>query len=154
MLLAAASVIAGPEKILAHFQEKNPYSTRRQLLDSTLRMVREHPWTGSGLGTWRTLYPRFATFDNALVANEAHNDWAQWAAEGGIPFACLMLVLVLSVAPAAFSTIWGLGVLTVMLHSLIDYPTREPALGLLWFALAGALLSRENFARKMPARDH
>jgi O-antigen ligase len=148
ILLVAASSLAGPAKILAHFQERSPYTTRRQLLDSTVRMIRERPWFGSGLGTWRQLYPRFATFDNALVANQAHNDWAQWAAEAGIPFSALMLALVVSTARAAFSTTWGLGVFMVMLHSLIDYPTREPALGLLWFALAGALIASANYVER------
>jgi hypothetical protein len=26
-----------------------------------------------------------------------------------------------------------------MVHSLVDYPIRDPATGLLWFSLAGAL---------------
>lgn len=140
VLLAATSLIAGPGKILEHFQEKNPYSTRRQLLDSTVRMIEERPLAGSGLGTWRLRYPAYATFDNALIANEAHNDWAQWAAEGGIPFSLLMLVVAVSTLGPAFRTTWGLGVPMVMLHSVIDYPTREAALGLLWFTLAGALI--------------
>jgi len=146
----AASAIAGPEKILEHFQEQNPYAIRRQLLDSTVSMIHERPWFGSGLGAWPLIYPRFATFDISLVANEAHNDWAQWAADGGIPFSCLMLVLVLSTVRAAFSTTWGLGVLMVMVHSFIDYPIREPAIGLLWFSFAGALLQAREASRSGP----
>lgn len=153
LLLLAASAVVGPDRIIEHFQEKNPYSTRRQLLDSTIVMVRERPGLGYGIGTWRLVYPRFATFDSAAVANEAHNDWAQWAAEGGIPFSCLMLVLVLCVARAGVSSTWGLGVLAVMLHSLIDYPTREPAVGLLWFALAGGLLHTRPAATSRKPRD-
>lgn len=137
LLLAAASLIAGPERILAHFQERNPYSVRKQLTLSTIKMVAEKPWIGAGMGTWRIRYPRFATFDNSLLANEAHNDWVQWASEGGIPFALLMALLVAGVAKPSVESVWGLGVLAVMIHSFIDYPTREPAVGLVWFALAG-----------------
>ncbi len=151
-LAALASVVAGPQRIIEHFHEQHPYSIRYQLLGSTLRMIAERPWFGAGMGTWRLLYPRFATFDIALVANEAHSDWAQWAAEGGIPFVCLMLVLVVSTLRAGFSTTWGLGVLMVMIHSLIDYPTRAAAPGLLWFSLAGALLHAREPSRSGPRR--
>jgi len=139
VVLGSAASIAGPERIWEHFHEKNPWSVRRQLLASTIRMARDRPWLGYGMGTWRTVYPGFATFDTGLLANEAHNDWAEWTAEAGVPFTILMALLVLGLAKPAVRSIWGLGVLMAMVHSLVDYPIREPATGLLWFALAGAL---------------
>jgi O-antigen ligase len=104
-----------------------------------LKLIAERPWFGYGMGTWRAVYPRAATFDMALLANEAHNDWAQWTSDGGIPFSLLILALVIGVAKPATRSIWGLGVLSVMVHSCFDYPIREPALSFLWFALAGAV---------------
>ncbi len=139
LLVAAATVIAGTDQIRARFQEKNPYELRGELFDSTLKLIAERPWSGYGMGTWRAVYPRAATFDVALLANEAHNDWAQWTAEGGIPFLLLMVALVLWIAKPAVQSIWGLGVLSVMVHSYVDYPIREPALSFLWFVLAGAV---------------
>jgi O-antigen ligase len=138
-VLGAAASIAGPGRIWEHFHEKNPWSVRRQLLTSTIRMTSQRPWLGYGLGTWRAVYPGFATFDSGLVANEAHNDWAEWTAEAGVPFTILMACLAIWLAKPAVQSIWGLGVLMVMVHSLVDYPIREPATGLMWFALAGAL---------------
>jgi hypothetical protein len=32
-----------------------------------------------------------------------------------------------------------LGVLSVMVHSWVDYPLQDPAIAFLWFAMAGAL---------------
>lgn len=139
IVLGLAASIAGPDRIWEHFHEKNPWSIRQQLLVSTVRMVKRRPWFGYGLGTWRIVYPGFATFDTGLLANQAHNDWAEWAAEGGVPFSLLMAFLAVCLAKPSLQSIWGLGVLTAMLHSLIDYPIRDPATGLLWFALAGAL---------------
>jgi hypothetical protein len=91
------------------------------------------------MGTWRAVYPRAATFDSGLLANEAHNDWAQWTSDGGIPFFLLLAALVIWIAKPAAQSVWGLGLLVVMLHSCVDYPLREPALAFLWFALAGAV---------------
>jgi O-antigen ligase len=139
LLVALASIIAGTDQIRARFQDKNLYEVRRQLLDSTLKLIADRPWSGYGMGTWRTVYPRGATFDLALLANEAHNDWAQWTSDGGIPFLLLMATLVVWVAKRAIRSVWGLGVLSVMVHSYVDYPIREPALSFLWFALAGAV---------------
>jgi O-antigen ligase len=141
LLVGSAMVIAGTDKVRTHFEDKNPYAIRRQLFDSTVHLVAERPWTGYGIGTWRAEYPHTATFDLALLANEAHNDWLEWAAEGGILFSLLIGVLVIWIAGPAIQSIWGLGILCVMIHSYVDYPLREPVLSFLWFTLAGAVAS-------------
>jgi hypothetical protein len=46
---------------------------------------------------------------------------------------------VLWLAKPAVQSLWGLGVLSVMVHSYFDYPIREPVLSFLWFAMAGAV---------------
>ena len=93
--------VAGWDVIWKRLQEPNPYALRKDFLLSSLEMVRDRPLTGFGLGTWSEVYPGFARFDDGLFANQAHNDWAQWAAEGGIPFFLLMLGVVgLTVRPA------------------------------------------------------
>jgi O-antigen ligase len=149
LLAGVAAAIAGTDQIRARFDEKNPYEVRRQLFDSTLKLIAERPGMGYGMGTWRAVYPRAATFDSALLANEAHNDWAQWASDGGVPFALLMAALTIWIARPAVTSIWGMGVLSVMLHSYVDYPIREPALAFLWFTMAGAV---SRFQRGKMAR--
>jgi O-antigen ligase len=154
LLVAMASIIAGTEEITARFQDKNVYEVRGQLSDSTLRLIAERPWSGYGMGTWRAVYPRAATFDLALLANEAHNDWAQWTCDGGIPFLLLMAALVIRIAKPAVRSIWGLGILSVMAHSYVDYPIREPALSFLWFALAGAVSQFDGKRSGLVRRTH
>jgi O-antigen ligase len=139
-LVIVASIVAGTDPIKARFvEDKDPYVGRRQLFYSTLKLIEARPWTGYGMGTWRTVYPQTATFDLNLIANDAHNDWAQWTSDGGIPFLLLMAALVIRIAKPAAQSIWGLGVLSVMIHSWVDFPLREPVLSFLWFALAGAV---------------
>ncbi|HEX4135277.1 MAG TPA: O-antigen ligase family protein [Bryobacteraceae bacterium] len=150
LLVAAAATIAGTDAISARFADKKPYAIRQELFDSTVKLIEQRPWLGYGMGTWRAVYPRAATFDMALLANEAHNDWAQWAAEGGLPFSILMAALVVWAAKPAIRSVWGLGILSVMAHSYFDYPIREPALSFVWFALAGAV-SQVN-GRSRPVR--
>jgi O-antigen ligase len=147
LVVGAAAIIAGVDQIKIRFAQSNPYGVRRQLLKSTIQLIDERPATGYGLGTWRSVYPRFATFDENALANEAHNDWAEWTSEGGFPFSILMAVLVISIAGSALRSVWGLGLIGVMAHSFVDYPIREPALAFLWFALAG-VASQHDLRRR------
>jgi O-antigen ligase len=122
------------------FQQADPYEVRHEMVLSSVQMVHDRPAMGFGLGTWSTAYPAYALFDDGLFANEAHNDWAQWAVEGGLPLVGAMLIFALLLARLAWSSLWGVGLITVMLHSLVDYPMQQrPALAGWFFALAGIL---------------
>ncbi len=50
------------------------------------------PLTGFGLGTFPEVYQKYAIKDFPFYANHAHNDWAEFAADGGIPFLLLVLI--------------------------------------------------------------
>ena len=88
-LSVVLAAVVGWQVTLQKFREPEPYRVRRELLFSSLAMMADRPWTGFGLGTWPAVYPAYARFDNGLAANHAHNDWAEWAAEGGLPFVAL-----------------------------------------------------------------
>jgi O-antigen ligase len=141
--LAAVLVLTGVvgwEPVWKRLQEPHPYSLRKDLVLSSIAMVRERPLIGFGLGTWPEAYPGFARFDDGTYVNQAHNDWLQWAGEGGLLFLALMLAVAgWSVGPALRS-LWGVGILSVWLHALIDYPMQQrPALAAFFFALLGVL---------------
>jgi O-antigen ligase len=138
------TLVAGFQDVWSRFHESNPYALRGKLTASTLRMIGTRPIMGYGLGTWQTVYPEFATFDNSLFANEAHNDWAQWTAEGGVPFGMALALVALGAALLAWRTLWGLGVVFVLLHSFIDYPMREPVIGAILFVLIGAMIAADG----------
>jgi O-antigen ligase len=137
---AVLVMVAGWETTWQRLQEPNPYSLRADLLRSSTAMVRDRPLTGFGLGAWSSAYPGYARFDDGTFVNQAHNDWAQWAAEGGIPFLALMLAVVALLTRPAIRSLWGLGLMAVFVHAWIDYPFEQrPALAAFLFALAGAL---------------
>lgn len=138
VLLFAASM--GWEPLWRKLHRADPYGERRELSYSTLEMARDRPWMGFGLGTWSTAYPAYATFDDGLFENQAHNDWAQWAAEGGVPFLLLMLMMAGGLLRPALRTVWGVGLLAVLVHCLVDYHFQQrPCFGYYYFALAGLL---------------
>jgi hypothetical protein len=122
---------------------------RREFDISSLHMVEAHPFAGTGLGTWPTVYPRYAIVDVGTFANQAHDDWMQFAAEGGLPFGLLVFSLFLwSLRPASRS-IWGIGIIAVFLHAFVDYPFSRPALGS-WPIVIVAMLAARPVGERTP----
>ena len=113
---------AGFDVLIKKFQENDQLAVRRFINQSSVEMIRERPLLGWGLETYVPVYRMFATYDDGTYVNRAHNDWLQWAAEGGIPFALIMLVLFgWSVRPA-LASVWGVGLIAICLHAVVDYP--------------------------------
>jgi O-antigen ligase len=129
LLFAIFVVVVGWQHVWEKFMAPDPMAVRREFNLSTVAMIRANPWFGVGLGNWPTAYPRFAIVDVGTFANQAHNDWLQWAAEGGIPFALALATIFIWALRTAFSSIWGIGVISVFLHAVVDYPFSRPALG-------------------------
>jgi len=138
-LAALFVTVVGWRVLLERFTQPDPFVHRREILRSSLAMARERPWLGFGLGTFEEAYPAYATFDIGRVVNHAHNDWAEWLAEGGVPFLVLLaLAAVWAVRPAVRS-LWGIGLLAVFIHALADYPMQRLGLAAWVFVLLGVL---------------
>ena len=92
----------------------------------------------AGLGAWPLIFPRYALYDDGTFVNQAHNEWAQWAEEGGVPLLLLMFALAIVTVPRAIGSVWGISVIAVWLHALVDYPFQQKArAGRLLFCSAG-----------------
>jgi hypothetical protein len=140
ILLGAVFVfVAGGASLWHRFQDPDPFGGRPAILGSTLAMVRAHPWTGFGLGAFRTVYPAYASIDFGAVVQHAHNDWAEWAADGGIPFSLMLLSIAIWSARKAWRAPWAIGAIAVFVHAMVDFPLQKPALELWLFALLGVL---------------
>jgi O-antigen ligase len=138
------TAVVGWETIWNRLQESNPYSLRAELVRSSVEMIRDRPILGFGLGTWSTAYPAYAHFDDGNFVNQAHNDWVQWAAEGGFPFVAIILAIVIMSVRPALRSLWGIGILAVFVHCAVDYPMQQrPALAAFFFAILGLVDSQE-----------
>lgn len=132
-LSAVAVFVAGWELLWQRLRAGDLMIYRRQIWTSTLEMIATRPLTGFGPGTFQTVYPAFATFDVGLVVNHAHNDWLEWAAEAGLPFAFLIAGVALWAVRPALRSIWGVGLLAVFAHAVVDYPlARLGVAGWVW----------------------
>jgi O-antigen ligase len=145
VLAGIAISVVGWQEVLGRWRNAGPEDLRQDALRASLRMVQDRPWTGSGLGTWPRVYPRYATIDRGVFMNQAHNDWAQWTAEGGLPFLLLFFFFVALSWKPALQSIYGTGMVVFLLHALVDYPMQQrPALGAWFFCMAGVAVARRR----------
>ncbi len=146
-LAAVFTAVVGWEVVWQRFQEPDPFKYRREMAISSVAMIRDRPWTGFGLGTYESAYPAYTLFDIGLTVNHAHNDWLEWAADGGIPLFLLLGFVALWSARAAWRSPWAVGIVAVFLHATVDYPLHKPAISAWLFVLLAALAAKAQAGR-------
>jgi O-antigen ligase len=126
----------------------HPLDSRQETGRASVRMVRDRPLLGYGLGTWPQIYPAYAERDTGFRLIHADDDWLEWAAEGGIPFALILLVLAGFVLLAAWVQPWSIGLVAVMLHSLVEFPLQKQSV---WVCFVVLLAIAQASARRKQA---
>lgn len=147
-----AVVLSVPETVdlAARFQTPEFTSTwaRPQIWRETLPIVRDFAITGTGLGSFRTAMLVYQKTDRTFFFNTAHNQYLQFAAEGGV-----VLLILLAWAAIAFAVVvarrlrtdpsalfWiragaAAGVVGALVQNLWETGLRLPANALLFAAL-------------------
>ncbi|HTB15135.1 MAG TPA: O-antigen ligase family protein [Bryobacteraceae bacterium] len=151
------AAMPGVGHLAGRLAELDPYQGRREIAASTLSMIASRPWSGFGLGTFSDVYPAYAAVDLGQSVEHAHNDWLEWAAEGGIPYAAVWFALALWCAGPAVRSVWGIGIVGCFLHGIVDYPFTRLGISVWAFVLLGILASRDLAAsdlREVPHRAH
>lgn len=144
--------VVGFETLSKRLQHADAFTGRQKMLEASLQMIRDHWLHGVGLGAWPAAYPYYATYDDGLIANQGHNDWAQWTAEGGFLTLAAGLLMFGWAVRQSFRHVWCLGPVFVMIHALGDYPFQKPQLVILVFALlAAAAPGPKPLPRRLPA---
>ncbi len=127
--------------------------TRSLIWSHSAEAVADFFPAGSGVGSFKTVYPRFedpAAVDLTYV-NHAHNDYLELALETGLPGMILIALFLWWWARSAWSAWRGAhenvyaraativsGAL--LIHELVEYPLRSPAIAAL-FALSIGLMA-------------
>jgi O-antigen ligase len=128
---------------------------------STLRMIADYPWFGTGLGTFAWSFPAYRSPDVSMggVWDIAHSTPLELAAELGLPLAgavCLGWIVILAVLIRGIrirrkDTIIPLAAFSVsmiaVLHSCIDFSLQMPGFAIVIFALVGVGLA-QSFGSK------
>lgn len=128
-------------------------NSRGEILKTTAQAARGFMPFGSGLGTFRAVYPLYespATVDSTYVIH-AHDDYAELLLELGLAGAVLILLFLVWWAVAVWR-VWSsnearpfvraaaISSAAILVHSLVDFPLRTAAIAAC-FAMALALLA-------------
>lgn len=118
----------------------------------SVRMIKDHPWLGVGLGGFETVYPQYQSVPSNLTWDHAHNDYLEAVSETGLVGAALILSALAMFFRLALRSLrvhqgrepaWiGLGAMLgccgLLVHSLVDFNLHVPA-NAAWFAFCAAL---------------
>jgi O-antigen ligase len=102
---------------------------------------KEYPVFGSGLGSFRVVFPRYRGPDLSEFYTHAHNDYVEFASETGIVGISLLglLVLMSFIAALRAQYVRGdpllrgisfgsmMGIIALMIHSAVDFNLQIPA---------------------------
>lgn len=143
--------------------------SRQHMAQIIFTALEDHIWLGSGLGTFQPVFklyedPSTVTY---VFANQAHNEYLQWALETGLP-GLVLLAAFLVWWIGRMIWVWGkvkdetartrraaaAATLVIFLHSFVDYPARTPAI-LTFGAICLALMmvTRKQRSEQEPAVD-
>jgi len=118
---------------------------------TTLDMIKDYWVMGTGFGSFTYVSTRFESgFIPNKIANHAHNDWLELFAEAGVPFAILIISLILFIYISTLIKVFrqketfkkwlglgaGLSILSVMLHETVGFAMRKPGIMVLFAVLA------------------
>ena len=167
-LLAGAFVILsiclaiwiGPGPILSRFQSVGDETSlagqsRVSIWRDALPLIKNHPWLGTGLGTFPIAYTGGQTAFLSQFVNHAHNDYLELASDLGIAAALLLFASIFFILARAIGTCLSgeqdfhgavaLGcvgsILAILLHSFADFNLYMPANALLFSTILGLAVS-------------
>lgn len=127
--------------------------TRAEIVRPTLEIARQALPVGTGLGSFRQVYAMHEDPDRVATTYSihAHNDYAQWVMELGLPGLILMILFLAwwvrvtismwsDAQASAFARAASIASAAVLAHSLVDFPLRTSAIAAC-FAFCVALLA-------------
>jgi len=169
VLLGGAGAWAGLDTLAGKFIERGSgqdFSSaggRIAIWKDTLQIFRAFPLTGSGLNTYGTAMASYQTFDRTSHYQEAHNDYLQILAEGGVlvgvPVLFTLGIFVRDVrrrfheAPREGTTYWlrvgaVIGLVSIGVQSLVEFSLQMPGNAALFAVLAAIALHQSPNLRQ------
>jgi len=167
VLTFAAGAWIGLEPVFTRFRSaEQDLPSRVAVWKDTVKLVRAHPYWGSGPGSFEDAYTRVQTSGLTMRLNHAHDDYLEFAAEWGVPGALVLFGLVGFVL---FRALRGIGrtaraadrflllgccggLCSVLLHAVVDFNLHIPANALLFAVLAGLAWSLSAGDANSPER--
>ena len=152
VVIGGALLLIGPEvftRFLGTPIAEDPTTGRAHFWRVTLEVIKAYPFTGSGLGSFASIYTRYDTRNGLYRLEQAHNDYLQTLSDAGIIGAILGLAFIFILFRRGFArrethdrfrravTTGALaGCFAALVHSFFDFPLHTTANALLFIILA------------------
>jgi len=132
--------------------------TRDEVNIYGLELIKEYPLTGTGAGSFYTVFPMVKGDDIRLFYDHAHNDYLQFTIEYGLPMTLLLAALVIaSLSQAIYTmrnrrnnlmkgTAFGcmMAIIGMLIHITVDFNLQAPA-NAVYFVLIITLAWQSRF---------
>jgi O-antigen ligase len=161
VLVLGSAMWAGLDNAVGKFFERNPIPSavggRTGAWKDTVEIIRDFPLTGAGLNSYGSAMTLYQSDSREMHFQEAHNDYLQLAAEGGvlvgIPVLAAIGIFVRDVrrrfreAPKDGTTYWlrvgsVVGLIAIALQSLVEFSLQMPGNAAMFALLAAVALHR------------
>jgi O-antigen ligase len=171
--MVATAAWAGLDTVVEKFVESSDgqglgaQSGRISAWKDTVRIIQDFPIVGTGFNTYGTAMAIYQTGIRELHFQEAHNDYLQIAAEGGLlvglPTLATLVIFIRDVrrrvreAPKVGTTYWlrvgaVIGLVSIALQSFFEFSLQMPGNAVLFAALAAIALHQSPSLRRSKIR--
>jgi O-antigen ligase/tetratricopeptide (TPR) repeat protein len=149
--------------IIERFKEISPMKEeitelRPILWKDSSKIVNDFPVTGTGFGSFISVYPLYRTLPTRSLVDHAHNDYIELLTDGGIIGFLIVMWFVFTVFYTSFRIFLKrrelysvylfigsvAGLISILLHSGTDFNLHIGANGLYFFFLSGLVVSTAN----------
>jgi len=132
----------GVGKVAQRLEQTSLSSEKRDEVDIyTLDYWDDYFWTGSGLGSYHTTFPRYQGADVTSFYDHAHNDYLEFVAETGLIGVLLLAIAILLTIGVVFSALYRrrralnrgiafsvtMAIIALLIHSTVDFNLQIPA---------------------------
>ena len=133
----------------------DPTSGRLHYWSVAIEIFKANPLVGAGLDAFGNAFPLYDTRNGAFRVEQAHNDYLQMLADGGMIGFGLVLVFVVMLAGACFRSIRSAaegfersvaigaaaGIVGILAHSVVDFPLRTTSNAYNFFLLIAVMIA-------------
>jgi hypothetical protein len=157
IVIAEAVLVAIPFVLLFYRIGDIEDGTRAGLSAISLTAALHYFPFGSSLGSFVHVYPMFDPVNavGSTFINHAHNDWLELCLELGLFFPAIICLLIIAIVQSKWrnglSSLAILIIFALALHSLVDYPARTMAIGVIFAFSVGIIVSDKEKPLARPA---
>jgi len=156
----------GLDKVKSRIEQTSlSQETRDEVNVYGLELIKKYPLTGTGAGSFYSVFPMVQGDDIKLFYDHAHNDYLQFTIEYGIPFTALLAMIVLASLWQSIYTMrhrknnlmkgvaFGcmMAIIGMLIHITVDFNLQAPA-NAVYFVLILTLAWQSKFLLRHKSR--